>query len=132
MYIDDGSQPCWGPFCFALAAPGGLPGGDWQNLLKTLLSKGEHSFHLTADEDSIAQIPQRTEWQRVLHLVGDTRACYAVLALGLDAVAMLPTGEGAFQLLIAEMAVPDKIRDAGQPSDAERDTANGAEADDHL
>jgi hypothetical protein len=112
-------------------AADGLAGDGAEDLWKTLLAVGELAGELTADEGG-GETAEGTEGQSEFDCVGDECAIEAVAGLRLDAVAMMEAREGAGDLLVGEVAVPDELGDAGGPSNAFRDPAKWAEGNEDL
>lgn len=91
----------------------------------------KRSRELTPDDDS-AQPPGQSIRQREFNLVGDECALYSIFPDRLDSVAMSKLREGAADLLVAEMAVPFKLSDPGEPAYAAGNPANGLKAEENL
>ena len=109
----------------SLASYGGEDGG------KTPLPVGELAGELAAHECG-SEIAEGTKGQCIVDCVGDECAFDSVAGLGLEAVAMAKGREGAGELLVSEVAVPDEFGDAGGESDAFGNPANRAEGDEDL
>jgi len=96
------------------------------------LAVGEGGFQLVADVDGVGEGAHGAEGEGVLDVVGDERAADAFAGFGGDAVAVGPGGEGAFDLDVDEVAVPDEFGDEGDPAEAEGQERDGAEAEGDL
>ena len=112
-------------------AADGLAGDGREDLWKAALAVGELAGELTADEGG-GETAEGTEGQSEFDCVGDECAIEAVAGLRLDAVAMVEAREGAGDLLVGEVAVPDELGDAGGPSNAPGGPAKRAEGDEDF
>lgn len=87
---------------------------------------------MAAHEKGVGECAEGSEGEGVLDFVEDASAGETVLGLGGDAVAVVPGGEGAGELSVAEVGVPLEFVDLGEPSLAERDAGEEAEAYEHF
>ena len=88
-------------------AADGLAGNSGEDLWKALLAECELAGELAAYEGG-SEIAKGAKGQSIFDCVGDERAFDAVADLGLDSMAMAEARKGAADLLVGEVAVPDK------------------------
>ncbi len=95
----------------------------------------EGAFELTAHEDYVAEIAEPSERELVVDVIGEEASgCGRGSGLGRarfgpDVVAVLPILKGAAKLGVAEVIVPDELRDLGLPWDAYGGEGEGTEGE---
>jgi hypothetical protein len=123
---------------------GGLGGGGFDGLGHAGeefggagLAVGEGFAELAGGEEGVGHLADDAEVHLVLDLVADESAVnvYAVLVgagHGVEAVAVVPEGEGAAELEVAEVFIPGELCDFELPRDADGRVREGFEADGHA
>ena len=109
----------------------GLPRRNCEYLRQSLLAMEESMLELAPDQQTGRQA-YGAVGEAEIDLIGNKRSFDAVSQLGPDAVAVAERGERAANLLIAEMAVPHELRDAGHPAQPARYPGDGKKADEDL
>lgn len=87
----------------------------------------EGAFHLTANEQSIRDIPQKAKSNLIVDDVADQRSVNTAASFRDEFMTMMPIFERALVLHVGEVAVPFELRNTSDPSRANRQKGKDAE-----
>jgi hypothetical protein len=107
---------------------------EGEEFLGAEVAVGEGVAELAGDKEVLGEGAEAAVGELVLDLVAeeaavDEDAGGVGAGFGMKVVAMPPGGEGAAELDVAEVIVPDELGDLGLPRDAERGVGEGTEAE---